>query len=85
MLIGWQLVWLEANSCSCKYDVEAVAKFVTVLKSYMFPARTTRYIQLAGNLISKSVAKIIIRNFCHRATSTVKTERVGVLKKRDGY
>lgn len=83
MLIAWQLVWLEANSCSCKYDVEAAAKFVRVLKSYMFPARTTRHIQLGGNVISKSVATNTIRNFCHQATtSTVETKRVGILKKK---
>jgi len=46
----------------------------------MFPARRTRHTQLAGNVISKSVTRNIIRNFCHQATtSTVKTERVGIL------
>jgi len=86
MLIAWQLAWLEANSCSCKYDVEAVAKFVTVFKSYTFPARTTRHIQLAGNVISTSVARNIIRNFCHQATtSTEKIKRVSILKRGGGW
>jgi hypothetical protein len=49
----------------------------------MFPAGTTRQLQLAGNEISKSVTKNIIRNFCNQAPKiTVKTERVCIFKKK---
>jgi hypothetical protein len=48
----------------------------------MFPAGTTRQLQTAGNVISKSVTKNIIRNLCYQATrSTMKTEQVGIFKK----
>jgi len=51
----------------------------------MFPEGTTRQLQLAENVISKNVTKNTIRNFCRQTTSTVKTERIGILKKKDGY